>query len=105
MRIAISGLGRMGANMARRLRRGGIEVVGLNRTQSVVDELAAEVGVIAQLLLRRDVGCATRTIEQESGMLVRVIGAHGAPYVRCFFINEVHTIASEAKHESFLVKD
>ena len=47
MRIAISGLGRMGANMARRLRRGGIEVVGLNRTQSVVDELAAEVGVIA----------------------------------------------------------
>ena len=47
MRIAISGLGRMGANMARRLRRSGIEVVGLNRTQSVVEELAAEVGVIA----------------------------------------------------------
>jgi 6-phosphogluconate dehydrogenase len=42
MRIAISGLGRMGANMAHRLRRGGIEVVGLNRTQSVVEELAAE---------------------------------------------------------------
>ncbi len=46
MRIVMAGLGRMGANMARRLRRGGIEVVGLNRTQSVVDELAAEVGII-----------------------------------------------------------
>ncbi|MGB5473421.1 MAG: decarboxylating 6-phosphogluconate dehydrogenase [Gammaproteobacteria bacterium] len=46
MRIVIAGLGRMGANMARRLCRGSIEVIGLNRTQSVVDELAAEVGVI-----------------------------------------------------------
>ena len=47
MRIVMTGLGRMGANMARRLCRGGIEVIGINRTQSVVDELAAEVGVIA----------------------------------------------------------
>lgn len=46
MRIVIAGLGKMGANMARRLRRAGIDVVGTNRTQSVVDELAAETGLI-----------------------------------------------------------
>lgn len=40
------GLGRMGANMARRLRRGGIEVVGFNRTRDVVDGLAREAGVL-----------------------------------------------------------
>jgi len=47
MRLAMIGLGRMGGNMARRLRRGGIEVVGYNRTRAVVDQLAAEEGVIA----------------------------------------------------------
>ncbi|MFA7096992.1 MAG: decarboxylating 6-phosphogluconate dehydrogenase [Gammaproteobacteria bacterium] len=46
MRIAMIGLGRMGANMARRLRRGGIEVVGFNRTRDVVDGLAREAGVL-----------------------------------------------------------
>jgi len=46
MRLAMIGLGRMGGNMARRLRRGGIEVVGYNRTRSVVDELATEEGII-----------------------------------------------------------
>jgi 6-phosphogluconate dehydrogenase len=40
------GLGRMGGNMARRLRRGEIEVVGVNRSHAVTEELAAEVGVI-----------------------------------------------------------
>lgn len=47
MRLAMIGLGRMGGNMARRLRRGGIEVVGYNRSREVVDTLAAEEGLIA----------------------------------------------------------
>lgn len=47
MRLAMIGLGRMGGNMARRLRRGGIEVVGYNRSREVVDALAAEEGLIA----------------------------------------------------------
>jgi 6-phosphogluconate dehydrogenase len=40
------GLGKMGANMASRLCRGGIEVVGFNLVRDVVDKLAAEEGMI-----------------------------------------------------------
>ena len=47
MQIAIIGLGRMGGNMARRLRRAGIEVVGYNRDVNVTRELAAETGLHA----------------------------------------------------------
>lgn len=47
MRIAMIGLGRMGGNMVRRLRRGGIEVVGYNRSRAIVDQLAQEFGMIA----------------------------------------------------------
>ncbi len=47
MRIALIGLGKMGANMARRLRRGGIEVVGYNRSPGIVQQLAVEEGLIA----------------------------------------------------------
>jgi 6-phosphogluconate dehydrogenase len=46
MRIALVGLGRMGGNMARRLCRKGIEVVGFNRSRAIVDQLAAEEGLI-----------------------------------------------------------
>ncbi len=46
MRLAMVGLGRMGGNMARRLRRGGIEVVGYNRSPAVTRQLADEEGVI-----------------------------------------------------------
>lgn len=46
MKIAMVGLGKMGGNMARRLRRGGIEVVGYNRSTAIVEQLAQEVGVI-----------------------------------------------------------
>ncbi|MCW8874162.1 MAG: NAD(P)-binding domain-containing protein, partial [Gammaproteobacteria bacterium] len=46
MQMAMIGLGRMGANMARRLRRGGIEVVGYNRNQEVVTTLARETGLM-----------------------------------------------------------
>lgn len=47
MRIGMIGLGRMGGNMARRLRRGGIEVVAYNRDPEVTAQLADECGVIA----------------------------------------------------------
>jgi len=47
MRMAIVGLGKMGGNMARRLCRGGIEVVGYNRSPEIVKTLAAEEGLIA----------------------------------------------------------
>lgn len=42
MQIAIIGLGRMGANMARRLLGGGHDVIVYNRSRSKTDELAAE---------------------------------------------------------------
>lgn len=46
MRMAMMGLGKMGANMARRLCRGGIEVVGYNRSPEIVASLAAEEGLL-----------------------------------------------------------
>jgi 6-phosphogluconate dehydrogenase len=46
MRMAIVGLGRMGGNMARRLLRGGIQVVGVNRTRETARQIAAEEGLI-----------------------------------------------------------
>ena len=42
MQVAICGLGRMGAGMARRAARGGHDVVAWNRTESVTAEVAAE---------------------------------------------------------------
>ena len=47
VKIGLVGLGRMGANMARRLRRGGIEVVAWNRNPEVTRALAAETGLTA----------------------------------------------------------
>ena len=46
MRLGMIGLGRMGGNMARRLRRGGIEVVGYNRDPTATRELADECGLM-----------------------------------------------------------
>ena len=45
--MGIAGLGRMGANMARRLRRGGAELAATNRSADVTRELAAETGLTA----------------------------------------------------------
>jgi 6-phosphogluconate dehydrogenase len=45
MKLGIAGLGKMGANMARRLRRGGIDVVAYNRSHEVSDALAVETGL------------------------------------------------------------
>ena len=42
MRIGLAGLGRMGMNMARRLMRGGHEVVAYNRSPDKVDQVASE---------------------------------------------------------------
>ena len=42
MQIAIAGLGRIGAGMARRLARNGHDVIAWNRTAEVATELAAE---------------------------------------------------------------
>ncbi len=47
MRLAMVGLGKMGGNMARRLRLGGIEVVGVDRSPAVVETLVAEAGLLA----------------------------------------------------------
>ncbi len=47
MRIAIIGLGKMGGNMARRLLRKGIEVVGYNRSPAIVETLKSEEGMLA----------------------------------------------------------
>jgi 6-phosphogluconate dehydrogenase len=42
MQVAVCGLGRMGAGMARRAARGGHDVVAWNRTESVTADIAAE---------------------------------------------------------------
>jgi 6-phosphogluconate dehydrogenase len=47
MELGIVGLGRMGANMARRLRRAGIAVVAWNRDPQVAQALARETGLTA----------------------------------------------------------
>jgi 6-phosphogluconate dehydrogenase len=47
MKIGMVGLGRMGGNMARRLRRGGVEVVAYNRSFNVAEALAKETGATA----------------------------------------------------------
>ena len=45
MEIGMIGLGKMGGNMARRLRRGGHRVVGYNRSPEITETLAVEVGL------------------------------------------------------------
>jgi 6-phosphogluconate dehydrogenase len=47
MQLGMIGLGRMGGNMARRLRRNEIEVVGYNRDATRTEALAAEHGLVA----------------------------------------------------------
>ncbi|HEB87873.1 MAG TPA: decarboxylating 6-phosphogluconate dehydrogenase [Gammaproteobacteria bacterium] len=53
MRIAMIGLGKMGANMARRLCRGGIEVVGYNRSSDIVSQLEKEEGLLPAASLEK----------------------------------------------------
>ena len=56
MHIALIGLGKMGANMARRLRRGGIEVTGYNRSPAIVEQLAREEGLLPAASLEDAIG-------------------------------------------------
>lgn len=56
MRLAMIGLGKMGGNMVRRMRRGGIEVVGFDRAAEVVQKLAGECGMIAASSVEDAVG-------------------------------------------------
>ncbi|MDX1663275.1 MAG: decarboxylating 6-phosphogluconate dehydrogenase [Candidatus Promineifilaceae bacterium] len=46
MELMMVGLGKMGANMTRRLQQGGHQVIGYDRDEKVVRELAAESGMI-----------------------------------------------------------
>ncbi|MEZ0231294.1 MAG: phosphogluconate dehydrogenase (NAD(+)-dependent, decarboxylating) [Methylophilaceae bacterium] len=46
MKLAMLGLGKMGGNMTRRLLKGGIEVVGYDRSENTVNQLAIENGMI-----------------------------------------------------------
>ncbi len=45
MQLAMIGLGKMGANMTRRLCRGGIEVIGYNRSSAIIEQLVKEEGM------------------------------------------------------------
>jgi 6-phosphogluconate dehydrogenase len=47
MKVGLVGLGKMGGNMARRLRQYGVDVVAYNRNMKVADELAEETGLVA----------------------------------------------------------
>jgi len=56
MKLGIIGLGKMGSNMARRLHRGGHEVLVYNRTAEKSAELAASEGVTASYSLDELIG-------------------------------------------------
>ena len=47
MEIGLIGLGKMGANMARRLILGGHRVVGTDRALDALEKLAGETGLVA----------------------------------------------------------
>jgi len=61
LEIGLYGLGRMGGNMARRLSRGGVRVVALNRSVDVTHKLAAEEANVV----------ASEDIEQMLAMLAK----------------------------------
>jgi 6-phosphogluconate dehydrogenase len=46
MKLGIIGLGKMGANIARRLHNGGHKVVGYNRSPKITQELASEIDLM-----------------------------------------------------------
>jgi 6-phosphogluconate dehydrogenase len=56
MKLALVGLGKMGANMVRRLQKGGHTVVGFNRSPAITKELAAEVGMTPAFSLEDAIG-------------------------------------------------
>ncbi len=56
MQLAMIGLGKMGANMTRRLLQGGVHVVGYNRSSAIVQELSALDGFSPATSLEHAVG-------------------------------------------------
>ena len=56
MKAAIIGLGKMGANMARRLIQNGHEIIGYNRTEEVTRDMAAKDGLLPAYTLEEVVG-------------------------------------------------
>ena len=56
MKLAMLGLGKMGANMVRRLRMKGHIVVGYNRSPGITNQLVEEVGVIPSYSVEEAVG-------------------------------------------------
>lgn len=56
MKIGLIGLGRMGVNMARRVRRAGLEVVVWNRNHDTTQPLVHETGVVAAIAMTELVG-------------------------------------------------
>lgn len=73
MKLALIGLGKMGSNMARRLLRGGIEVVGYNRSSEIVEQLVVEEGLIGARSLARAIE------ELSSPRIVWLMLPSGAP--------------------------
>jgi 6-phosphogluconate dehydrogenase len=51
MKLGMIGMGRMGANMARRLLRGGHTVVGYNRSPQIIQDLQKEAGLLPAFTL------------------------------------------------------
>jgi 6-phosphogluconate dehydrogenase len=74
MELAMIGLGKMGANMTRRLREGGHRVVGTDLDATAVEELAAEVGMIAASSLAD----AVATLEEQPRVVWVMVPA-GSP--------------------------
>jgi 6-phosphogluconate dehydrogenase len=59
MEIALIGLGKMGANMARRLILGGHRVIGTNRSMDIIQKLSVEVGMIPAATVKAAVAALT----------------------------------------------
>lgn len=57
MKLAMIGLGRMGGNMARRLRAAEIEVVGYDNRHENAQQMADEIGLVATKSLQQAVDC------------------------------------------------
>ena len=61
MQLGMIGLGRMGANMVRRLMKGGHQCVVYDRSADTVKALAAEGAAGGEGAAGNDVACAART--------------------------------------------
>ena len=72
MQVAICGLGRMGAGMARRSARGGHDVVAWNRTEAVAVELAAEPENEGRVAVAEPIGRLVELMEPPRHVVISV---------------------------------